>query len=135
MVNPAILLALDFKNFVNVTIVTSALKMGGKLNALVIFLVSLPFHSLPTLDRGMCSFSYRKADAPDSDGGSQGMRQDWGFHHKMCHMVLQVLCAVMCIKTSKKSKFAGMAPKGQLKLDTIYIILTQAIAFSPLLII
>lgn len=41
MVNPAILLALDFKNFVNVTIVTSALKVKNKKFKKYAFVISL----------------------------------------------------------------------------------------------
>ena len=88
MGNSAILLALDFKNFVSVTIVSNALKVNifFKRYALVVFLISLCFYGLPTLDNFL-PFPSRKADAYGSECMLPGNKVGLGFHCGMCHTV------------------------------------------------
>ena len=134
MVNPAILLALDFKNFVNVTIVSNALKVNIFLKVSVSYFSDFVNFLWPTHTEQFSVFFHSgKQMLMVLNVSSQGIKQEW-----VCIMECaipsnksNVPVVVIYIKTSRKSKYTIMTHNKLLKLDKIYISLSWRRKWQP----
>ena len=138
MVNPAILLVLDFKNFVNVTIVSNALKVNIFLKVSVSYFSDFinflwPTHTEQFSVLFFFFFHSGKQMLMILNVSSQGIKQEW-----VCIMECaipsnksNVPVVVIYIKTSRKSKCTIMTYNKLLKLDKIYVSLILTITFFP----